>query len=71
MGEITREFGMDMYTLLYLKGITNQQGVTVSYMEFCSMSCGSLEARGVWVRMDTCTCMAESLPVHVKLLQHC
>ena len=25
------------------------------------MLCGSLDGRGVWGRMDTCVCMAESL----------
>ena len=30
-------------------------------MEFWSMLCASLNARGVWGRMDTCMCMAESL----------
>ena len=30
-------------------------------MELCSMLCGSLNERGVWGRMDTCICMAESL----------
>ena len=25
------------------------------------MLCGSLDGRGVWGRMDTCICMAESL----------
>ena len=30
-------------------------------MELCSMSCGSLLGRGVWGRIDTCICMAESL----------
>ena len=25
------------------------------------MLCGSLDGRGVWERMDTCICMAESL----------
>jgi len=31
-------------------------------MELCSMICGSsLDGRGVWGRMDTCICMAESL----------
>ena len=39
----------------------NQQGPTVQHMELCSMLCGSLDGRGVWKRMDTCTCMAESL----------
>ena len=30
-------------------------------MELCSMSCGSLDGRRVWGRMDTGICMAESL----------
>ena len=30
-------------------------------MEFCSMLCDGLDGRGVWGRMDTCICMAESL----------
>ena len=33
------------------------------------MLCASLDGRGVWERMDTCVCMAESL--HLKILQHC
>ena len=35
--------------------IDNQQGPVVEHRELCSMSCG------VWGRMDTCVCMAESL----------
>ena len=31
-------------------------------MELCSMLCASLGGRGAWGRMDTCMCMAESLP---------
>ena len=30
-------------------------------MELWSMLCASLDGRGVWGRMDTCMCMAESL----------
>ena len=26
----------------------------------CSMLCGGLDGRGVWLRMDTCVCLAES-----------
>ena len=26
------------------------------------MLCGSVDGRGVWGRMDTCICMARSLP---------
>ena len=29
-------------------------------MELCSRSCGSLDEKGVWGRMDTCICIAES-----------
>ena len=39
----------------------NQQGPTVFHRELCSMLCGSLDGRGVWWRMDTCICLAESL----------
>ena len=39
----------------------NQQGPTVEHMKLCSMLCGNLDGRGVWGRMDTCICMAESL----------
>ena len=30
-------------------------------MELYSMLCGSLDGRGVWGRMDTCICIADSL----------
>ena len=29
--------------------------------DLCSMLCGSLDGRGVWGRMDTCVCLAETL----------
>ena len=38
----------------------SQQGPTGQHMELCSMSCGSLDGRGVWGRMDMCICMLES-----------
>ena len=41
--------------------MNNQQEPTVWHRELCSMICGSLDGRGVWGRMDTCVCMAESL----------
>ena len=37
----------------------NQQGPTDR--ELCSVSCGSLDGREIWGRMNTCICMAESL----------
>ena len=39
----------------------NQQGPTVLHRELCSVLCESLDGRGVWGRMDTCMCVAESL----------
>ena len=61
MGKGTvREFGINMYTLLYLKWITNRV-LLVQHRELSSMLHGNLDGRGVWGRMDTCICMAESL----------
>ena len=39
----------------------NQQGATVWHMELHSVLCCSLEGRGIWERIDTCICTAESL----------
>ena len=39
----------------------NQQEPTEYHKELCSMLYGSLDERGVWGRMDTCICTAESL----------
>ena len=39
----------------------NQQGPAGQHRALCSKSCGSLDGRGVWGRMDTCTCVAEPL----------
>ena len=64
---IVREFGMDMCTLLYFY----QQGPTVSHRELCSMFCSRLDGRGVWGRMDTCICMAESLCCLPETIKHC
>ena len=36
--------------MLYFKCITNKKA-----------ECGSLDGKGVWERMDTCICTAESL----------
>ena len=39
----------------------NQQGPSVQHMELRSMLGGSLDGRGVWGRVGTCICIAESL----------
>ena len=41
--------------------MNNPQGPTLQHRELCSMLCGSLDGRGVWGRMDTRMCTAESL----------
>ena len=39
----------------------NQQRLIVKDMEFCSMLCARLTGRGIWGRINTSICMAESL----------
>ena len=45
-GGIVKEFGIDMYTLLYLKWITNKALLYIT-RDLCSVSCGILDWRGV------------------------
>ena len=56
---IVREFGMDVYTLLYLKWVTSK----VLLCSTCSSAqcCVAAQMGGVWGRMDTGLCIAESL----------
>ena len=49
---------MVMDTLLYFKWITNKDQ---QYSTWNSVLCASLDGKGVWGRIDTCVCMAESL----------
>ena len=58
--ETIRKFVISMYTLLYLKWVTNKDllyriGRTLLSAKW------QLDGRGVWVRMDTWIYMAESL----------
>ena len=54
------KFGIDMYTLLYLKRINTKD---LLYSTGNSAQCyGSLDGRGVWGSMDACVCVAETLP---------
>ena len=55
MGGRDREFGIDMYTLLYLIWITIK--VLPCSRKLCSVLCGSLDGRGVEGRVDTCICV--------------
>ena len=56
---LVREFGMDMYTLLYLKWITNKDRLYSTGNS--AQCCVSLDGRGVWGRTDTCVRLVESL----------
>ena len=44
-GRIVREFGIDIYILLYLKWITNKVLLYVKHRELCSVLYGSLDGR--------------------------
>ena len=56
---MVKDFRMDMYTLLYLKWIATKDLLYSTWN--CSVLSSSLDGREVWARMDTWTCMAESL----------
>ena len=58
--EVVWEFGIDMYTLLYLKWIIIKD---LLYSRGKSAECYVTAWIGqvVWGRMDTCICMAESV----------
>ena len=55
---VVGEFGMDIYTPLCLKWITNR--VCIAYGALLNVK-GNLDGKRVWGKIDTCTCMAESL----------
>ena len=71
MGEgIVREFGMDMYTLLYLKWITNKD---LLYSTGISAQCYVATWMGgefgeEWIRVYV---WLSPFTVHLKLLQYC
>ena len=41
--------------------IDNQQGPPVQHRELCSVFCNNLNGKRIWKRIDTCTCITESL----------
>ena len=59
--EIAREFGIDVYTLLYLK---RTQGTLLNAM-------WQPGREGDWGRVDICICMLSPSAVHLELSQHC
>lgn len=66
---VVEEFGMNMYTLRYLKWM--KQGPAVEHRELCSMSCGSLDGRGVWGEWTHAYVRLSPFAVHLKLSHHC
>ena len=58
---IVREFGMDMYKLLYLKWITNKDLLYSTGNSAQSYVAAWMAGGGGWGRRDICICMAESL----------
>ena len=63
---VAREFGMDMYTLLYLKWVTNKDPLNTTWNSApCYMAAWVRGAFGG--RMDSCICMAESFAAQLKL----
>ena len=70
VGGMVREFGMDVYTLLYLKCVTTK-ALLDSTGTSCSMSWGSLDGRGAGGgRIHVCVWLSP-FAVHLKLSQHC
>ena len=51
----------DGYVHTAIFKMDDQQEPAVQHRELCPMLCGSLDGRGVWGRMDSGTCIAESL----------
>ena len=62
---IVKDFGKDMYTLLYLKWITNKDPL---YIELYSMLCGSLDGRGFGIEGIYVYVWLSPFTVHLKLL---
>ena len=64
-----REFGMDIHTAVFK--MDNQQGPTVKHKELCSMSCGSLDVKGVWGEWIHLYVWLSPFAVYLKVSQHC
>ena len=69
-GGTFREFGKVMYTILYSKWITNKDLLYSTWNSTQSFR-ASLDGRGLWGRMDTCICTAESLQGSPESTEHC
>ena len=67
---IVREFGTDMYTLLYLKQITNKDLLysTGNSAQYYMAACRGGEFEVEWIRVYT---WLNPFAAHLKLLQHC
>ena len=57
--DIQGVWGGHVHTAIFK--MDKQQGPAIKQMGLCSMLCGSLDGKGVWMRIDANMCMAESL----------
>ena len=58
--EMNWEIGINIYTLLYIKQITNEN-LLYSTRELYSMLCGDLNGKEIQKRGDICILIADSL----------
>ena len=65
-----REFGMDMYTLLYLKWITNKDRLYSTWNFASCYAAAWMEGEfgGEWIHIYVCE---QSVHCSLKLSQHC
>ena len=57
---------LDVYTLLYLKWITDND-LLYSTWNSAQLLCGRLDVRGVWGRMDTHVCMYVCVYIYIYI----
>ena len=62
------EFGIDLYTLLYLKQASKD--LLYSGRELCLVFYNNLHGKRIWKRIDTCICITESLCYKPKNNKH-
>ena len=67
-GGIVWNIGIDIYRLLYLKQIKNNNMVCIQYKELYSILFNNLNGKRIWKRIDTCVCVTESLFCNTSLL---
>ena len=64
------EFGTDIYTLLYLKWITNKATLYSRQREFCSILYNDLHGKRIWKSISQFSCSVVSSSLQPHGLQH-